>query len=1273
MIATLSLGPTSHALPTYITPSAESLCPDQPCLTLQQLSDNTTHHLKSNTTLEFLPGNHRLASELIVRNVDSLSILSNTTDSLIMCDDSGRFTVASVVSMQLKNLRFIDCKGNKIVSVKLTIQECTFLSQTVGKSLLASNNIMTMLELYESSVAISATSFITSNNNTAFYDGAMLISRRSNITLLSSHFTTKNGKALAVESRSHINVKNTAFCDSTVTFSSDQPTLIQVVESTVAIESSTITNNTGEIIVYVLKSNVSIHNTNISLNNGTFSVIYMMKSDVRLTGGITYSENHGPFLIKNCFIQFEGSNTFVRCKQRNQTLDRQALGTVTSIQSKIEIHGTTAFHENHSEKSGGAMYISESLISIYGSLLIINNTANLSGGGVFIRLADMFCHGHCKLLHNKANESGGGIHAFSAVITLKYGNKWEPASLSNKRISLTVSDNEAKFGGGAYFEVSSKLYGIEDSDYQYSIEFVRNNATLGGAVFIQDNTYTEVCVGRSTVYKTQTGCFFQTLYGNEDTVTMEGKDTRHLIFANNTAHRGSVLYGGLLDRCTVSLLDDLYNRGVHSNPGNYNESNALAFFQNESGIKTDDIASDAVRICYCNGMIPNCSLWYEPSLISVKKGERFNIALIAVDQVGHAVNAMVHGSLSGGSYLGEDQQLQNTTGVCTNLTFNISSPYDSVDLGLYVRKGPCKYLGLSKTMVKVYFKNCTCPVGFQPSSKESKMCYCECDQKLKPYLKVCDFLGHSFIKNSNSWIDYIKDSGYIIYPNCPYDFCISPTDDAVIKLQEPNGADAQCDYKRSGLLCGQCKTGLSLSIGTPHCVQCSKHWPVLLAVKVLAGILGGIILVVILLVLNMTVALGTLNGLIFYANIVLVNRSSFLRFSRPNFVTVFINLLNTQLGLEYCFYEGMDEYGKTWLSIGFPLYLLGLVIVVIMVSKYSSRCARLLGKSNPVAALASLVLLTYEGLLRAIIDIFSFANLEYPDNSHTRVWRPDASVKYLRGKHIPLFLTGIVIIIIGIAYTLLLFSWQWLLRSPNKKIFKWVRNTKLNSFIEAYHAPYKPKYRYWTGLLLFVRAMVSVAITANVSGDLRNNLLMVGILTMFLVLLKSSLGEKIYRNKILDTFDGVSYFNLLLFTLASLYSLGDRQSQKVSANISVSISFVMFLGVLVYHIHCTLMKVKCYRQLSHSILQRLKQKEANASYANNFEMTAKVPITPEPSSSEVSFASSLSYAVKDLSNEERRNSLSSSTEKVPERKLCGKHPSKEPYMYNSNRLKQPLL
>lgn len=351
------------------------------------------------------------------------------------------------------------------------------------------------------------------------------------------------------------------------------------------------------------------------------------------------------------------------------------------------------------------------------------------------------------------------------------------------------------------------------------------------------------------------------------------------------------------------------------------------------------------------------------------------VPLVAVDQVKNVVDAHIRCSLSspdGG--LGEGQLTQHVTHTCTNLTFTIFSPRDGEELILYA-DGPCKDAAPSKKTVKIQFLPCTCPIGFQISVNKNTSCECLYSDKLSEYVN-CISNSEYFLRMTKVWISYVEKAGvsdYMIYPHCPLDYCHSASSslNVPVNLNQHNGADVQCAFNRTGLLCGACQPGLSLSLSSSRCLSCPTYWPVLLIGITVAAILAGIGLVALLLVLNLTVAVGTLNALIFYANIVAANSSIFLPFSKPNFVTVFISWLNLELGIDTCYFHGMDAYTKTWLQLAFPIYLLFLVTLVIIISHYSSSFANLIASKNPVATLATLILFSYTKLLQICVAALS--------------------------------------------------------------------------------------------------------------------------------------------------------------------------------------------------------------------------------------------------------------------------------------------------------------
>jgi len=222
-----------------------------------------------------------------------------------------------------------------------------------------------------------------------------------------------------------------------------------------------------------------------------------------------------------------------------------------------------------------------------------------------------------------------------------------------------------------------------------------------------------------------------------------------------------------------------------------------------------------------------------------------------------------------------------------------------------------------------------------------------------------------------------ESNGVVVHHHCPYGYC--NTAELNIRLDFP---DSQCNFNHSGILCGGCRPGRSLTLGTSKCLKCSNKYIALLIPFATAGIA----LVALMKLLNLTVSEGTLNGLIFYANIIGANQATFFPSTSTYcpVLTVFISWLNLDIGVETCFFDGLNGYWKTWLQFVFPVYIWIITAVIIVVAHYSSTGARFFG-SNSVQVLATLFLLSYTKLLRTIITAISFTFLDYPADVTTAV------------------------------------------------------------------------------------------------------------------------------------------------------------------------------------------------------------------------------------------------------------------------------------------------
>lgn len=258
----------------------------------------------------------------------------------------------------------------------------------------------------------------------------------------------------------------------------------------------------------------------------------------------------------------------------------------------------------------------------------------------------------------------------------------------------------------------------------------------------------------------------------------------------------------------------------------------------------------------------------------------------------------------------------------------------------------------------------------------------------------CDLEATKIKRNKQQWIGVAHEHsttlnidnnpGVIVHQYCPFDYCRTDNDSLLLRLEDHNEL---CAFNRSGILCGGCEVNFSRVLGSSKCKICLTNFKIFIII--VGWLLSGLILVILLMLLDLTVSVGTINGMTFYANIMQAQRATFFTLEFSNsFQNKFITWLNLDQGIETCLYAGLDSYAITWLQFLFPLYIWLIAAALIVTSHYSTRVSRLIG-NNAVQVLATLFLITYAKLLRLIIEVFSFTTLTYPDGYKKTVWLID--------------------------------------------------------------------------------------------------------------------------------------------------------------------------------------------------------------------------------------------------------------------------------------------
>ena len=446
---------------------------------------------------------------------------------------------------------------------------------------------------------------------------------------------------------------------------------------------------------------------------------------------------------------------------------------------------------------------------------------------------------------------------------------------------------------------------------------------------------------------------------------------------------------------------------------------------------------------------------------------------------------------------------------------------------------------LNKIYDTFYVELLPCPVGFTLQDG-----VCDCDPILLPYFDTC-YIDHSaIIRPANTWItahSQANNTKYLI-SDCPMDYCLPYPSN--INLLYPN---LQCQFNRNGILCSQCQHHLSMVFGSSRCMKCTNLHILITIIVIVAGI----VLVVLLYLLNLTVTKGTISGIIFYANIISINNSIFLmndNVLKP--LRVFISFANLDLGIETCFYNGMDTYDKTWLQLFFPTYLIIIAVIIIIVSRYSSKLFRLTyTRSLPV--LATLFLLSYTGVLRTVLTVlFSYSTITHLPSGHKQiVWSIDASVPLFGLKFIILFITCLVLFLLLIPFNIALLFTRYLLQ------FKIVNHFK--PLLDAFQGSYKDKYYYWLAVHITLRSILF-----GIHG-FQTKLKLI-ITTVILVLFSGYHGyTRPHKNRLVNIQE-----LLLLLNLTIMYAVSYQSSESIFSivtNVMISFVFIQFCTIVLYH------------------------------------------------------------------------------------------------------------
>ena len=768
------------------------------------------------------------------------------------------------------------------------------------------------------------------------------------------------------------------------------------------------------------------------------------------------------------------------------------------------------------------------------------------------------------------------LHGYNEIKKSTYG--FERDTLGSGGIYMS-SDSQLLLAPGTVLNVTENIGrpyggGIYISHYQSYKE-----QTVSLAAFT--NCYVEFqnCPG---------WCFFQFI--NNDGLSVNASELAEhnatVLLSNNTAsYGGNNIFNGHFQNCSLQTADVngtlLASRQL-----------ILDVFHQYPPMDEEPIPSYPYAICLCIDGKLNC-IRNHTLVIHTYPVQNFPLSVLVLGDWQYLLPVQLKVKFNAN---GSTHTYHLSEKNCTNVyKLQHSTPGSSYYFrmqaslaaeNVFILQASEKYHGvLTKDLMVKVFNSCSPGLVY-------KKYECTCNTFLKDHMFTCTQRTITATYRTDQPHYWIGKKGKYTFlsPNCPSFYCNSAALQNGLTLDEST-PNQQCINDRQGLLCSECPTGYSSVFGSYKCKECSSAWLLQLPLHAL----GGIFIVAILFLFNLTLLQGTIMGVVLYTNIMGL-MGDLLQEHAWGPLFFLLSVLNLQSGSGVCLYDGMDEFWKVLLQFAFPFYLFTLLTVIIIVTHKCGyrmfRKARFIAR-RAVPVLATIMVLTYTSLVNAVIAPLRYTTLYNVDTAQVEtVWLYQPSLPLFGGQHLVI---GILSIAVTVLY-LIPFTLTMLFGDLMKRYF---HKLWFSHFVDVLHGGFRWPLGFWIGLRLLVRVILVVThIFTSADVAAYCTLVTTGTLLAVQLLVKPFRDPDQFRNTIdlrvpltfgskckrqVKTFLNSYHtplFDLLYFLniLAAMASIifgsiprTDHEIQKqlstAAINILIILALAQFAVILVYHVY----------------------------------------------------------------------------------------------------------
>ena len=1067
------------------------------CHNLQHYLLNITKYFTSNTQLLFLPGLHHLHSDLIIQNVHNISLIGSTangtTPNTVIQSNISFILMINISKLTIRNIIININRSYQYVFmldwVPLTIKDCSFVSLHKIQVYQQRDND-SQPEFALVAINIMGESYF---NYVHYYHGEMQLfynethMNREHHNLSIDNCTIKSIKIDMIPNMYTVTLKVANMQVHNNKYAHDYDYYESVIYAREL--------GTSEVIIFNCQFISNIYKGQLfflaSTSNASIHFIncrFINNKPLSDKQHIHIQGNHDykSFLVHDELIKlFHGINVeFNNCKFHGKS-DNRILGT----------YGKLAHPRN----------------------IVIRNTnytTTMSDSRVFLSLASYISLSHTTL------KLMGSVNFYNVI---------------TRRSIISLTDNSTVIISGTVnfsYNHVRQLINFDFNNIQYII--IKENSVLN---ISHNEVWSLFSTNLPTTKYPYPFCFFQYFTSSTSKAIMEMRNIS-IKFYNNQCNHTSCYVNIPLTNCHWLEKLSFNNNTAMPIPLEINNYYIQIIDNSDTYMLSEFIEQSSLCVCTNNELhydchINNLGYLYPGQTLTTslyhQKVDTANAIVVKTDiDQQYATSCTVFRS---------SENIQFINKNCTKLHYTIGFPTDNwCELFLKIASDSDDYLNI------FYIRQITCPTGFVKIDKR-----CQCDPVLVQYgITNCNINDQAILRPANSWISATTHNNSYTYPlslHCPFHYCLPHS--SHLNFSTPN---SQCQFNRSGLLCGQCQQGLSTVFSSFHCQHCSNIYLLL----ILPIAIAGLVLVLLLFILNLTVTDGTINGFILYVNIISINAPViFTDLNNFSPTYTFISIANLDLGIQVCFYNGMDDYAKMWLQLAFPFYLIFIAILIIITSRYSTTVQRLTARRG-LPVLATLFLLSYTKILRIVSSVLFFYSTitNLPSKHTTLVWSVDANVPLFEVRFIILFIVCLILFLILVPFNVILLFTRILSR------FRFIN--KFKPILDAYQGPYKIKFYYWTGLQLVIRAVLFGISSLDRKINVAISIVIFGMIIGMHGMVRP------FKTKYKNYQEAVLFLNLQGLYVVSLY--GQGSTSTIAVQTTITMAAIHFIFIITYHI-----------------------------------------------------------------------------------------------------------